>query len=241
MLCEQLTDLFPKAEEAVVSPPSRPWTPSYSVHSQGSPRIPAVATNSEVPEAALSTQEQETEVEAIEPTSVEHEAPIARSAPAEAPAQEEVKASSVEAVEVPEVEEKPIVPEVVETPVSEAQEQIPPMGDIIAPVPLISPTPVPGSWVPSYSVSRQGSRQGSPLPKAPEVEAPAVPEVEAAVVPQPDGPSPSETAGKFWDKVDAVEKEAEVTVTGTFLDNCLLRILSWFQQNQLAPLPNRLR
>jgi hypothetical protein len=39
--------------------------------------------------------------------------------------------------------------------------------DIVSPVPLVAPVPVVGSstWVPSYSVSRQGSRQGSPLPR----------------------------------------------------------------------------
>jgi hypothetical protein len=71
------------------------------------------------------------------------------------------------------------------------------VANITAPVPLIAPIPLAGSsWVPSYSVSRQGS----PLPKTPQpVEKPLPLEEPAAQVPV--------AAESFWNGVKAVEDD----------------------------------
>ncbi|KAJ3522837.1 hypothetical protein NMY22_g11711 [Coprinellus aureogranulatus] len=54
-----LTPDIPKPSELSVTPPARPWTPSYSVHSQGSPRLPNDTLDSEVSANSLLNEEAE--------------------------------------------------------------------------------------------------------------------------------------------------------------------------------------
>ena len=74
-----------------------------------------------------------------------------------------------------------------------------PVDSITAPVPLIAPVPLASSsWVPSYSVSRQGS----PLPKTPQ------PVEKSLPLEEPAAQAPV-AAESFWNGVKAVEDGKE--------------------------------
>ncbi|KAF8656784.1 hypothetical protein AX16_002336 [Volvariella volvacea WC 439] len=145
---------FDNAKEALEAP--RPWTPSYSVHAQGSPQNPPVNLSLEQP-FEEATKNEQAEV-AEEPVTIQR---ILSAVP---PAAATASVPALKVSTEPSVLQQPIV--LVEddkggisTPLDEPEEFI------TANEPSVSATSVEPeqvrsqspSWVPSYSVSQQGS------------------------------------------------------------------------------------
>ncbi|RXW24303.1 hypothetical protein EST38_g1568 [Candolleomyces aberdarensis] len=145
-------------EETTVEPIAE--TPSVlNENAEGSDKLAPVVPNEGGTETAA-VDEEANKVESVSKASEQEESPSAVTpendeAPPEAPKPELVEETPVE---------EPTVPLLGESLSAKAI-------DVASPVPLVAPVPVVGSssWVPSYSVSRQGSRQGSPAPRSQDI------------------------------------------------------------------------
>ncbi|KAJ2916623.1 hypothetical protein MD484_g3782, partial [Candolleomyces efflorescens] len=140
--------------EKTTEEPIADTTPASTVDIVGSDEVASAVPN-EVDTETAGVDEVENKVEPVSKTSEESEEDTS----AATPETDEVVSETPELKLVEEAPaEKPAVPSVGESLSATDVE-------VVSPVPLVAPVPVVGSsvWVPSYSVSRQGSRQGSPL------------------------------------------------------------------------------
>ncbi|KAG6836642.1 hypothetical protein H0H93_005579 [Arthromyces matolae] len=165
--------LEPAAEDE--DQPPRPWTPSYSVHSQGSPLLPPKADLIDEPasqdEVLADNENEAIDLEEIKFADNEDAPTIARNPATTEETPDQEIAAVVVADEPQEEEQRPVLSEKKIIEDTQAKVAIPlvdiPIPQLVvddaeATVPSESPVPVneqraTESWVPSYSVSVQGT------------------------------------------------------------------------------------